>query len=252
MPRQPKPNPIDMYLASVRTFIQVLPADDIDDMLAEIREHLSTSTAELIGLGWDPAVASKEAIRRFGPAPRIGKRLIEKYPYAWAWKRDKYGLATAPSLPTWPIALGVLIWAFSGPIRFDISPAFLAMGFTVGFLNDVAQIVKDGYQSNVDGIVRQSITQAKSAPDGFFQNVARRTGVARFILSLRLTVKRKSPSRWSQDALRSGAIALCMVYWYLRSHNPAAPLYVYVYLASAVGAAISRLSITTYARRSTD
>jgi hypothetical protein len=207
MPRAPKPDPINTYLASVRTFLQVLPDTDVDDMLAEIREHLSTSTEALIELGWDPAVAPSEAVRRFGPAPRIGRRLIEKYPYAWAWQRDRYGIAIAPQMPVW-VAFGMMltVWLLKPTAGSPIICVILGLiGIVTGAAGQLFSHIKSAYANHGDDNVREAIKIAKGLQNRKHR-LLRLTGLERMEIGMRIALRYPSTttdhSAWFDTAIK--------------------------------------------------
>ncbi|MBV8954511.1 MAG: hypothetical protein JO179_10255 [Solirubrobacterales bacterium] len=67
---------IDDYLQELEATLR-LPRRRRRRILAEVRDHLQSTAAELRGAGLDPQAAQREAIRRFGDAPALARTFAE-------------------------------------------------------------------------------------------------------------------------------------------------------------------------------
>ena len=66
---------IERYIAAVAERLQMLPADQREQDLREIRQHLEALAAGYTAQGMDETAAAAEAVRQFGHAEQRGAEL---------------------------------------------------------------------------------------------------------------------------------------------------------------------------------
>jgi hypothetical protein len=94
-----QPDTIENYLDQVCLHLRVIPEGDLADIRSELREHLHLTVDALVADGVDRHDAAAQAIRRFGPASRIGNRILATFPYFWTWDWEGYSVKGVPAAP---------------------------------------------------------------------------------------------------------------------------------------------------------
>jgi len=248
MSRARKVDPVDSYLASIKGYIQDLPKENSDEIVDEIRVHLQSSIDALVELGWDPAVAPDEAIRRFGPAPRIGRKIVEDYPYSWAWQRDKYGLATTPEIPQWLFSILMLAASFAA-VKYGPNQTILVLFVIYGAISETTDIIREGFKADPDTIAFRSISVARSLRSSNVPSILRRTRIARLIVYFRLLLEQRVPSLISGQIRLWTVLAACAFLAAAYIRGPVASFEARIVAGAAIGALFSRLVIRHLAMR---
>ena len=126
-------DPVDAYLAGVARQLAALPADERDEELRELRQHLDALVAGYRATGLEPEAAARAAVERFGEPERIGRglrKVADRYRRradpALRWKRALVGGVTVTMIH----AVSSLSTADDGSERVEFA-AVLSSGLVV-------------------------------------------------------------------------------------------------------------------------
>lgn len=149
MPSMPEKDPIEAYLDQVCGQFLFMPTEEIERTREELRQHIEAMADAIVEADGEAREAAIGiALVRFGYARTIGRRIAEKSPLFWMWRRANEGVPKWLREIEYLQAFMFLAWILSvvliphySPITFSVCLYFL-FAFSYGIVSSLNALLR--------------------------------------------------------------------------------------------------------------